>query len=328
MPISEHLESFAGFAVRDFDPAEGVQDTARTIYRIRKELEPPATPAKRVLGLFSRKPATPPKPADPLEALLADPASSQLQGLVYGSWMQDFDTSGSSEEIVRQLAQVAARLPNLKALFIGDMTFEECEISWINQSDMAPLLQAYPQLQHFGVRGSTDLRIGPVRHAQLKSLVIECGGLPLSVLRGVLQSEFPALAHLELYLGDENYGFDFAVSDLEPLLSGIVFPNLRSLGLRDSEIADDIAAAIAKAPILSRLTSLDLSLGTLSDAGARALLDSPGMRKLQKLDLHYHFISPELVSELQKLGPEVDTSDPQEADKYHGEEHRYVAVGE
>jgi len=147
-------------------------------------------------------------------------------------------------------------------------------------------------------------------------------------LRAVLQSEFPALEHLELYLGEENYGFDFAVADLEPLLSGIVFPNLRSLGLRDSEIADDIATAIANAPILSRLRVLDLSLGTLSDVGARALLGSPGLRKLQKLDLHHHYISPELVSQLKKLGPEVDASDPKEADEDGGEEYRYVAVGE
>lgn len=327
MPISDHLESFAGFAVRDFDPAKGIQNTDTTIYRIRKEPEPPAA-AKRVFGLFSRKPATPPKAEDPLAALLADPAGRRLQGLVCGMWMKDYDPSEGSAEIVGQLTEAAAQLPSLKALFIGDMTYEECEISWITQSDMTPLFQAYPQLQHFGVRGSTDLRIGPVRHAALKSLVIECGGLPLSVLCGVLQSEFPALEHLELYLGEENYGFDFAVGDLEPLLSGIVFPNLRSLGLRDSEIADDIAAAIAKAPILSRLKALDLSLGTLSDTGARALLDSQGIRNLQKLDLHHHYISPELVSQLEKLGPEVDVSDEKEADKDGGDEYRYVAVGE
>jgi hypothetical protein len=325
MAISKHLESFAGFTVRDFNPAKGIQDTAKTIYRLRKDPEG-AVPPKR--GLFSWKSAPPPQPVDPLEALLTDPASSQLQGLVYGSWMEEYDPSDGSAEIVGQLADAAPQLPNLKALFVGDITFEECEISWINQSDMAPLLQAYPQLQHFGVRGSNELRMGPVRHLQLKSLVIECGGLPGKVLREVLQSEFPALEHLELYLGEENYGFDFAVGDLEPLLSGIVFPNLRSLGLRDSEIADDIAIAIAKAPVLSRLKVLDLSLGTLSDAGARGLLDSPGIRALQKLDVHHHYISPELVRELEKLGPEVDASDPKEADKDGEDAYRYVAVGE
>jgi hypothetical protein len=325
MPISEHLESFAGYNVRDFDPAVGIQEAANTIYRIHKEPEA-ASPPKR--GLFSRKPANPPAPADPLQALLADPMIAQLQGIVYGSWMEDFDPSGNSEAVVAQLAEVAAQLPSLKALFIGDITYEQCEISWLNQSDMAPLFQAFPRLQHFGVRGSNELKMGPVRHAQLKSLVLECGGLPGTVLREILQSEFPALERLELYLGEANYGFDFAVADLEPLLSGIVFPNLRSLGLRDSEIADDVAVAIANAPNLSRLKVLDLSLGTLSDTGARALLDSPAIKGLQKLDVHHHYISPELVAQLEHLGPEVDTSDAKEPDKHGGEEYRYISVGE
>jgi hypothetical protein len=324
MGISKHLETFAGYAVRDFDRATGIQDTAATAYRLRKE---PAVAAKPKWSLFGRK-AEPTQPADPLEALLADPASNQLQAIVYGSWMADFDPSGGSEEVAAQLAEAAARLPNLKALFIGDITFEECEISWINQTDMSPLFQAYPKLQHFGVRGSTELKIGPVRHAQLKSLVIECGGLPGSVLREVLQSEFPALEHLELYLGEESYGFDFEAGDLEPLLSGIVFPNLRALGLRDSEIADEIAEAVAKAPVLSRLQRLDLSLGTLSDAGARALLESRGVAALKELDIHHHYVSPELVEALEKLGPKVDASDPQEADEDGEDVYRYIAVGE
>src|SRR5215472_5634343 len=146
MPISEHLESFAGFTVRDFEPGRAIQDTATTIYRLRKEPEPAPTPKR---SFFSRKPATPPPPADPLQALLADPASNQLQGLVYGSWMVDYDPSNGSKEVVTQLAVAAAQLPNIKALFIGDITYEECEISWINQSDMTPLFQAYRNLQHF-----------------------------------------------------------------------------------------------------------------------------------------------------------------------------------
>jgi len=193
---------------------------------------------------------------------------------------------------------------------------------------MSPLFKAYPNLQHFGVRGSSELKMGPVRHAQLKSLVIECGGLPGSVLRQVLQSEFPSLEHLELYLGEENYGFDFKVGELEPLLSGIVFPNLCSLGLRDSEIADEIAAAVAKSPILSRIKALDLSLGNLSDAGARALLESPGVAALERLDIHHHYVSRELVQKLEKLGPAVDASDPKEADEDADEASRYIAISE
>src|ERR1051326_4413780 len=111
MAISSHLDSFAGFDVRDFDPAAGLQDTATTIYRLRKDPDA-GSPPKR--SFFSRKPAPPPKPADPLAALLADPASRQLQGIVYGAWMEDFDSSVDSGAVVRQLAEAAAQLPSLK----------------------------------------------------------------------------------------------------------------------------------------------------------------------------------------------------------------------
>lgn len=162
----------------------------------------------------------------------------------------------------------------------------------------------------------------------MKSLVIECGGLPGTVLRGILQSEFPALEKLELYLGEEQYGASFTMSDLEPLLSGIVFPNLRSLGLRDSEWADEVAAAVAQAPVLSRLTTLDLSLGNLSDAGAKCLLESPGVARLKKLDLHHHYISRPLMARLAEAGPLVQLDDMNEPDEYKGKAVRYIAIGE
>jgi Leucine Rich repeat len=331
MPISEHLTDFAGFAVRDFDPKTGIQDTATTIYRIREEIDdtPAPKPSKGILGsLFGKSQAAPTAPASPWEALLADPKCGELKGIVYGSWFKEFDTEVDPEDVIVNLSMGAAALPNLEALFVGDITYEECEISWLHQTDVTPLFRAYPRLQHLAVRGSDGLKIGPAKHGALKSLIIQCGGLPKAVISQVLQSEFPALEHLELWLGEENYGADSSVGDLEPLLSGKLFPNLRHLGLRDSEITDEIASAIANAPILQRIETLDLSMGTLSDAGADALLASPAVKRLKKLDLHHHFLSSEKITKLQQLGLQIDVSEKKEADDYNGEIYRYVAVGE
>jgi hypothetical protein len=333
MPISEHLEKFAGFAVRDFQPGTPIADTVTTIYRISHD--PESTPKQsNKPGLIARlfgKTEPPPVPvpkAGPFEALLSDPKASQLQGVVYGYWLEGFDTSVSSDTVVAKLAEAAPKLPNLSILFLGDMTFEECEISWITQSDVTPLFRAYPGLEHFGVRGSNELKIGPAEHSRLKSLVLQCGGLPTSVLNQVLQSDFPALEHLELWLGEENYGADVKPEALEPLLSGKLFPKLRYLGLRDSEIADDIAAAVAKAPILQRIKVLDLSLGNLSDKGGEALLASGVVASLEKLDLHHHYLTDEVAARFASLGPEVDTSEKKEADEDGDEAYRYISVGE
>jgi hypothetical protein len=118
------------------------------------------------------------------------------------------------------------------------------------------------------------------------------------------------------------------VEDFALLFTDTLFPNLRSLGLRNSEIANDLAIALSQSPLLERLRILDLSLGWLDDIGAMALLNCPAVRQLEKLDLHHHYCSQETMQRLQALGIEVDTSELLELDLWDGEEHRYVAVSE
>ena len=52
-----------------------------------------------------------------------------------------------------EIAAAKAKLPDLAALFVCDIMSEESEISWQHTSDVAPLLKAYPNLQHLRVRG-------------------------------------------------------------------------------------------------------------------------------------------------------------------------------
>ncbi|NEE39903.1 leucine-rich repeat domain-containing protein, partial [Streptomyces sp. SID7982] len=212
---------------------------------------------------------------------------------------------------------------------------EDCEISWIAHDDVTPLLRAFPGLEEFGVRGAASLRFPPQPHAVLRRLVIQAGGLPREVVRGVAASDFPALEELDIWLGTSEYGGDTEVSDLEPLLTGARLPALRRLGLRNSEIQDEIATALAKAPVVPRLTELDLSLGTLGDEGAVALLTGQPLTHLSTLDLHHHYLSESVAErvrrELAPHGVEVDlTESPQDRKESYDPEddERYVAVAE
>src|SRR4051812_18647365 len=106
---------------------------------------------------------------------------------------------------------------------------EESEISWITQTNVGALFQAFPMLREFVVRGGSSLALGTIRHHALQRLTVQAGGIDVSVVRDILGSSLPALTHLELWLGEENYGATCTIDDLKPLLSGTLFPKLKYL---------------------------------------------------------------------------------------------------
>jgi hypothetical protein len=149
-------------------------------------------------------------------------------------------------------------------------------------------------------------------------------------VRAVGESDLPALSHLELWLGTDTYGGDANVEDLTPILSGANTPALTYLGLRNAEIIDLLAAAVAAAPVVARVRTLDLSMGMLSDVGAAALLSGQPLTHLARLDLHHHFLTKEMAErirdELEPAGVEVDLSESHL--NVRNPEDRYIAVSE
>lgn len=258
-----------------------------------------------------------------------DPAS--VQAIVVGSWSDPYETSSAA--VVEALVAAAGELPALRSLFLGDMTFEDCEISWIVQSDITPLLTAFPRLEHLTVRGGTQLVLTPVRHERLRSLTIESGGLPADVVRAVAASDFPALTDLELWLGTENYGGDSTIDDVAPILTGAKLPRVTRLALSNSDYQDAIASAVATAAIVPQLRTLDLSKGILTNEGAKALLAGQSLTHLDSLDLKHNYLSSGMRERLQAaLTPSVAhlDLDPGNADEDEddGTIYRSVAVGE
>jgi len=150
--------------------------------------------------------------------------------------------------------------------------------------------------------------------------------MDVSVIRSICTSDFPNLEYLELWLGTDEYGANYSVADLQPILSGRLFPKLKYLGLRNCQLADEVAAVVVNSPLLQRIETLDLSLGVLTDEGARALLLLPLNTTLKKLNLHYNYLSADLVRQLKALPVTVDASKPTGMDT--DDEWRFVAVGE
>jgi hypothetical protein len=278
-------------------------------------------PAYRVASTWDDAPGT---ICERLSALISQSGADKLAALVIGAWMGD-DSATSSEKIVELLVRQKDRLPGLRAIFFGDIVSEENEASWIEQSNMGPLLKAFPRLEVFRVRGGNSLSFTRLRHDSLRQLIIETGGLHRSTLREIFRCEFANLEHLELWLGEENYGWDGGVEDLQPILSGKLFPKLKYLGLRNSEIVDEIAAVIVNAPVLRDLEVLDLSNGALTNAGGKAMLHLPVGLKLREVNLSHHYMTPSMLDQLkQQLKYPLIADDGQDPD----EEWRGVVVGE
>ena len=189
MTINAHVTTLNGLPVFAFDPeGELPADSAAVAWRIEAEEfeSPPEEFAARLEALVSRVP------------------EGQIRALIIGEWGSAYD-SGPPIDL---LVSLAPRLTGLRALFLGEMTFEECEISWIHQGDITPLLTAFPALEVLRVRGAEGLELQPVRHAALRELAFESGGLPGAVVRAVGASDLPVLQRLELWLGTSEYGAD------------------------------------------------------------------------------------------------------------------------
>jgi hypothetical protein len=264
-----------------------------------------------------------------LKKFIDDDKAGQISALVIGMWDEEHDST--PDTLLDLLIQHKDQLQSLKAIFVGDISQEENEVSWIENTSYHAFLNAFPLLEFFQVRGGNGLSLGVLDHPNLKKLVLETGGMGNHIFSDLSESELPALEHLELWLGSDNYGFSASPTEVVASYRGDGndhFPSLRYLGLCNSEIADQLAEKLLDDPILQRLEVLDLSNGTLSDEGAEALLDNTSIKNLKELILDHHYISEELQEQLKDLGIAVSLDDPQEEENYDGEIYRYIAVAE
>ncbi|MFI6996425.1 STM4015 family protein [Nocardia sp. NPDC050175] len=319
MTVGEHLEEFGGLPAFDF-PTDDTDSADK--------LPAPDSVAWRI-SVFDEN--------DPwvaaFDEFLDAVDSTQVQALIIGCWGDDY--SKRPDDLFDAIIAAKDRLPALRALFVGDMSSDECEISWIHQGTPTVLLEAFPELTELGVRGGEELEFPAIRHECLRKLTVETGGLGAEAVRGIAASDLPALTHLDLWLGVAEYGGDADATDLAPFLAGTRLPSLKYLALRNSEIQDEICAALASAPVVARLEILDVSMGVLTDDGAAALLTGQPLSHLTFLDLHHNYLSAEmrtrLTEALEPAGVRLNL-DPEDAEEQEDEDDgsvwRYVAVSE
>lgn len=254
---------------------------------------------------------------DMVADILADPDFLSLTELIVGDWGNAWEDS--CQPILDGIVAHAGQFSHIQSLFIGDMDFEECEVSWIMQGNFSGLWAALPNLRSLTIKGSMDLVLGDICHEGLEELAIICGGLGSDVIRSVQNAKLPNLKKLLLYIGIDDYGFDGNADTVKELLDKADFPKLTYLGIVDSEIQDELAKVVLESKFMGQVETLDLSLGTLTDQGGQLLLDTlPKWPNIRNLDVHYNYLTDEMAQKLEKLSIAVDASERNQPDEYHG----------
>ena len=80
-----------------------------------------------------------------LEEILADTEFPGLEELIIGGWGGEYEES--CQAILDGIAANVDRFSHITKLFIGDMDYEVCEVSWIMQGNYSNLWKAMPQLK-------------------------------------------------------------------------------------------------------------------------------------------------------------------------------------
>lgn len=315
MNLSSHCTEFAGHKVQLFDPTKPLAGQATDI----------ASVAWRAGGPFNYDDETM-SIKTAFAALAKDPDVGQIRALVVGTWASyENDAPGGA-----LILENAAKLGGLEHLFLADIVGEESEISWIEHGELGPLFGALPKLKTLVIRGGA-MKFDCKGSETLQKLVVQSGGMPPASVAQLGAASWPALEHLELWLGTDAYGGGSKPEHLQGILNGQSFPSVRWLGLMNSDNADQVAAALMQSPLLAQVRDLDLSMGILTDEGGKALLEAAGsLAHLNSLHLGHHYFGDATRAQVAGALPMVRGLDePGESDDDgEGGVWRFVEVAE
>ena len=245
-----------------------------------------------------------------LETTLALPMFRFVHTLSIGDVPTD-DNEIRYDDVAEALLRVAP--PCLRALEIGPNQFQ---VSWPHL-DGRGLAERIPLLESL-VLGGGDITTATLDFPNLRRFAIQTSGLTNANLEAICAARWPVLEDLEIWFGRTERGAAVLTGhELAPILSGRTLPKLRRLALMNAEFTDAICDMLARAPIVARLTELDLSKGTMSDAGAATLVAAASrFRHLTKLVIDENDVSPSAADALVRVLPNVQLG-TQRADEYY-----------
>jgi uncharacterized protein (TIGR02996 family) len=277
--------------------------------------------------------------AEVLDLVLRHPSGRFLTEITFG-----FNNDPNEDDLQDLIDLLAKRAPpTLRKLHFGDYRYagggavgqygNDTEISWYSIGNLGKLWKAVPGLRTLITQGGSSdsamgggLQLGKIELPNLAHAEFRTGGLEKANARAIATAAFPNIEHLDIWYGDDSYGGNATLADVELLLARTDLPKLRHLGLMNSQFADELPAVLAAGRLLPQLRELDLSMGCMTDAGARAIAQHrDAFQHLDKLVVSLNYLSRagaaalKGVAKIVDAGKQRDDEDP---------EYRHPAVGE
>ncbi|HSK01883.1 MAG TPA: WGR domain-containing protein [Kofleriaceae bacterium] len=266
-----------------------------------------------------------------LDLVLRHPSGRFLTEITFG-----FNGDPNDEDLQDLIDLLAKRAPpTIRKLHLGDYKYagggpvgqggDDTEISWYSIGNLGKLWKAVPGLRTLITQGG-GLTLGKIELPNLAHAELRTGGLSRANARAMATAAIPNIEYLDIWYGDDNYGGDATIKDVELLLGRTDLPALRHLGLMNSEFADALPEALARSRLLPQLRELDLSMGTMTDAGARAIAEHrDAFKHLDRLNVSINYLSKAGVAALKGVAKNLEAGQ-QRADE--DPEYRHPAVGE
>jgi hypothetical protein len=268
--------------------------------------------------------------ADATREFLALPLAQFVEQLRFG--LAHFESNNDWGPTLEAVTS-SARASDIRSLRFDAYTYADQEISWTGFGDFSAAWPKLPRLEELVIRSGAGGTLGTLELPALKKFVRISGGLGAAELRAITAADWPALEHLEIWLGTAAYEGEASLELLFPILGGRGLTNVRHLGLVNCELVDTLIPALAGSAILPRLRTLDLSKGTMGSVATTELLaHAARFAHLSALDLTENCLTDEECSRIRAALPQVAAGEQrgerEDGDEDHDDDGRYVAVGE
>lgn len=232
------------------------------------------------------------------------------------AWSEPAD--GGPDKMLEYFIDNKKDYQRIKHFTFGNMDYELCEMSWIQQSDYGNFFKAFPKIKSFSVQGSMGLVLGKMDLPKLEILEVIGSGTTKETLTNIMQSNLPNLKKINIFLGDDEYGGDVTALDIKEFLANTNFTNLINLGICNAgkDLVAGILEAIIESKYAGQIKVLDISKSVSSDADAQYLLENiEKLSNIKYIDLYYNFFSSDTIKKLEACPIEINALGNEEPNK-------------